>query len=74
MTEEVCPACHQSNLYLYTNEERTGIYKVCEECLARRLNGEWIYSREELYPADKFQIQAYLSHKNDIEVVSIYIL
>lgn len=65
-SDEICPGCQQTNLRLYTGENTSDIYETCIECSARRKNGQWIYSREELYPANKSIILAYLDDKQSL--------
>ncbi|MGT2911565.1 hypothetical protein ACVR1I_07625 [Streptococcus cameli] len=63
MTNEECPSCNQTNLRLYTDQKQRNLYEVCIECLARRKNGEWEYSRREIYPAKKELVDLYLRNK-----------
>lgn len=59
MITKICPSCKDTNLILYTPSSREQIYEFCEECLYIGLDGEYIEVDEELFPANRRQVEEY---------------
>ncbi|MBA4538228.1 hypothetical protein H1Z61_14060 [Bacillus aquiflavi] len=61
MLDEICPNCHYSNLRLTSSIDEKDTVKFCDECLYTSINNNYVEIDDEIIPANKKQVSAYLN-------------